>query len=81
MLTKVSAKGWVVIPQELRNRYGLHEGVRVRFVDYGGVLSILPVPEDAVRAGHGMLKGRRLTARLLEERGRERDEEDIEPRA
>lgn len=78
MLTKVSAKGWVVIPQELRNRYGLRQGTPVRFVDYGGVLSIFPVPANPVRAGYGMLKGkgRRLTDRLVEEHRQDRERED-----
>lgn len=35
-----------MIPQELRKRYGLRRGALVRFVDYGGVLAIFPVPED-----------------------------------
>lgn len=68
MVTKVSTKGWVVIPQELRERYGLRRGTLVRFVDYGGVLSIFPVPENPVQAGFGMLKGNQFTTRLLEER-------------
>lgn len=78
MFTKVSAKGWVVIPQELRKRYGLREGTPVRFVDYGGVLSIFPVPENPVQAGFGMLKGkgRRFISRLLEERRKEREREE-----
>ena len=37
---KVSAKGWIVIPQALRDRYGLKKGARVQVVDYGGVLAL-----------------------------------------
>lgn len=76
VLTKVSSKGWVVIPQELRKRYGLRRGALVRFVDYGGVLAIFPVPDDPVRAGFGMFKGRRFTDTLLDERRSEREKED-----
>lgn len=74
--TKVSAKGWIVIPQELRNRFGLRQGTQVRFVDYGGVLSIVPVMSDPVAAGFGLLKGRSLTARLLEERRQDNKREN-----
>ncbi len=33
----VSKKGWVVIPQELRKRYGLEKGDQVHIIDYGGI--------------------------------------------
>ncbi|MDP2860007.1 MAG: AbrB/MazE/SpoVT family DNA-binding domain-containing protein [Bacillota bacterium] len=69
---RVSEKGWVVIPQELRRKYGLSKGTAVRFVDYGGVMGIVPAPKDAINAGFGMFKGRRLTQRLLEERKRDK---------
>jgi len=35
----LSEKGWVVIPQELRERYGLKKGDRVHVIDYGQDLS------------------------------------------
>ena len=38
----VSSKGWVVIPADLRKKYGLDAGSRVMVVDYGGVLAIVP---------------------------------------
>jgi AbrB family looped-hinge helix DNA binding protein len=38
----LSEKGWVVIPQDLRRRYGLKKGDRVHVIDYGGVISIVP---------------------------------------
>ncbi len=53
----LSAKGWVVIPQELRERYHLKKGDRVHFVDYGGVVAIVPVSREPLREAAGMLKG------------------------
>lgn len=73
---RVSEKGWVVIPEELRRKYGLVKGTAVRFVDYGGVMGIVPVGTDPIAQGAGMLKGSPLTQRLLEERKRDRE---IEP--
>ena len=59
----LSAKGWVVIPQELREKYGLKKGDKVQVIDYGGGLSIIPIPKDQSKAGHGMFKdGSSLTA-------------------
>ncbi len=65
----VSGKGWVVIPQELRERYGLKKGDRVHFVDYGGALALIPVSGDLAKKGCGMLKqGTSLTEALLQSR-------------
>lgn len=72
---RISEKGWVVIPQELREKYGLKKGSIVRFVDYGGVLSIVPVPRNPVKEAFGMFRGLRLTQRLLEERKRDKEME------
>lgn len=71
----VSSKGWVVIPQELRRKYGLKPGSRVQVVDYGGTLAIIPVPEDPIAAARGMLAGEPSGTRELLE-GRERGRED-----
>lgn len=76
-LLKISAKGWVVIPAELRLRYGLKPGMHVQVVDYGGVVSLIPVLQDAINQAAGMLKGKTsLTQALLHEHAREnRDEQ------
>lgn len=73
----VSAKGWVVIPAPLRRRYQIEPGQKVRIVDYGDVLSLVPPMKDPVREARGILSGggKPLTKALLEERGRERKRE------
>jgi AbrB family looped-hinge helix DNA binding protein len=69
----ISNKGWVVIPAELRKKYGLKPGAEVRIVDYGGVLAIIPAMQEPVNQAAGMLKaGKKLTDSLLEEHLRER---------
>ena len=73
----VSSKGWIVIPAEFRKKYKLTPGSKVAIVDYGGVLSIVPVPDDPIGASAGMLKGGpSLTKALLEERALDRERED-----
>ncbi len=72
---KISQKGWVVIPAEYRRRYGLKSGDRVRIVDYGGVLALVPPMKDPVEESMGMLEGASLTKPLLAERARERESE------
>lgn len=68
----ISTKGWVVIPVELRKKYGLTSGVQVRVVDYGGVLALIPALKNPIQETAGMLKGdSSLTQVLLEERAQE----------
>ena len=72
----VSAKGWIVIPAELRRKYHIEPGGQIRIVDYGGILGLVPALEDPIREARGALAGKTsLTRALLEERRRERARE------
>ncbi|MEJ2559411.1 MAG: AbrB/MazE/SpoVT family DNA-binding domain-containing protein [Anaerolineae bacterium] len=74
LTAKVSSKGSVVIPAEIRKRYQIQPGDMLAFVDYGGQLSLIRVPDDPIAAGRGMLKsGPSLTQELLEEHRREKE--------
>ena len=65
----VSAKGCVVIPQDIRTALGLKKGDKVKFIDYGGVVALIPVSDNPIEAMDGMLKGESsLTKVLLETR-------------
>ncbi len=80
--TTVSAKGWVVIPKAIRDRYGIKKGDKVHIIDFGGRISIVPVAKDPIAAGWGMLKGGpSLTEGLLADRRQEleREERDLPP--
>ena len=73
METTISEKGWVVIPVELRRKYHLQPGMKVHFVDYAGVISIIPVRDQPIQEGRGMLagNGRSLTKALLDDHDQE----------
>ncbi len=76
MNVTVSQKGWVVIPAELRKKYGIKPGSKLQFVDYGGVMSLIPGFEDPVHEGAGMLKGGpSLTEAIVEEHRKELEHE------
>jgi len=65
---KISSKGWIVIPADLRRKYHLLPGTRVTVVDYGGVLSLVPISEDPVASSAGTLRGRTsLTQAIVRE--------------
>jgi AbrB family looped-hinge helix DNA binding protein len=73
----VSAKGWVVIPKAIREKYGLGKGSRVQVVDDGERVTIVPLPDDPVEALHGMFEeGPPLTRELLAEREQDRAREE-----
>ena len=75
--TTVSAKGWVVIPKPIRDKHGLKKGSRVQVVDHGHILVIVPLPDDPIKALHGMFKdGPSLTNDLLHERAKDRAKEE-----
>lgn len=67
---KVSTKGQVVIPAELRKRHHLEPGAQVRIFEYGDLVCIAPVVKEPVEAAYGFLPegGKPLTEELLEER-------------
>jgi AbrB family looped-hinge helix DNA binding protein len=68
----LSEKGWVVIPQELRERYGLKKGDRVHVIDYGGVISVIPASRTPIKKACGMLKGKTsLVKELMKSRAQD----------
>lgn len=61
----LSSKGWVVIPQEMRERFGLRKGDKVHFVEYGGVIAVVPVSKNPVEESAGTLKGETSLVKAL----------------
>jgi AbrB family looped-hinge helix DNA binding protein len=70
----ISQKGGVVIPAELRSKYQWKAGDRVKVVDYGGIVSLVPLLRDPEEAGIGVLKrrGRSLLKALKQARKEKR---------
>ena len=77
MKAKVSAKGWVVIPAVLRDRFGIKPGTSVEFQETGGRIVLIPRTKDPVEELYGKLAGKiSLTDALLEERTKELKREE-----
>ena len=65
-------KGQIVIPAEIRAKFGIKKGVKVRVYDDGKRIIVEPVLNDPVSAGRGMLKTRgRVLKALLSDRKQE----------
>jgi len=72
--SKLSEKGWVVIPNSIRKRYGLEKGDHVNIIDYGNIISIIPLSADPIKESAGLLKGdSSLTQDLLKQRKRDKE--------
>jgi AbrB family looped-hinge helix DNA binding protein len=80
--SKVSAKGWVVIPAVLRKRFGIEPGSSIEFRETGERIVLIPESKDPVEAFYGKLAGKMsLTDALLEERRKEMRREETRVRA
>lgn len=74
--SKVTVKGQVLIPGDIRKRHHIDPGCEVRFVEYGNVVCIVPMVADPVAAAWGMLPSApSLANELLEERNRDKARE------
>ena len=69
-VSKVTVKGQVLIPGDIRKRYHIEPGSEVQFLEYGNVICIMPVVEEPVEAAYGFLRdgGPAVTEELLRER-------------
>lgn len=75
----VSARGRLVIPKTLRERYGFKPGTKIRFVEYGGVVALTAEVRDPIEATYGILKplgGPALTDDIRAEHQREVEDEE-----
>ena len=74
----VSSKGQVVIPAKLRRRLGIRKGTKVHLIEEGSRLVLQPVTREFIHSLRGSLKGTpSLLNKLLEERRRDRNREEL----
>ncbi len=76
-VAKVSSKGWIVIPKELREKFNITPGQQILLTEEEDRLTINPIPEDPISAYKGLFKGTPLTEELLEARKEETDNEEL----
>ena len=72
-VSRVYEKGQTVIPKAIREVAGIAYGTRLQWEVREGVIQVVPMPKDPVRASEGLLKGKGLTfQQFLRERQQER---------
>lgn len=66
---KTLSKGQIVIPAEIRKRYGIKPGSELQIMEYGGIIYLIPPVEDPIKAACGILPSKpSLSEILLKER-------------
>jgi AbrB family looped-hinge helix DNA binding protein len=73
METTMTSKGQIVIPSELRRKYGLEAGVRIQLIDDGEQIILQPITPAYVRKVRGLLKGNRGMKALVQDRQMEKE--------
>jgi len=78
--TVISSKGQVIIPAEMRERYGLKKGTPATWTEEKGRLILTPITVQRIREIRGFLKPQpgepSMFEELFAERARERERED-----
>ena len=71
-IVKISSKGQIVIPKEIREKLGVTPGKKVLLRMVGKHAEITPLPDDSIKAMRGIIKGGKSMAKeLLAERKRD----------
>jgi AbrB family looped-hinge helix DNA binding protein len=76
METHVTAKGQIVIPAELRRKYGIKSGTRIVIIDNGDSITLKPITEQYISSLRGSLRGKGVLKALVEERRLDQERED-----
>ncbi len=69
-ISKITIRGQMTIPVELRRKFNIKKGTRVAILEgEGRAILLRPLPDDPIEASRGVLKGKTsLTKALLKNR-------------
>jgi AbrB family looped-hinge helix DNA binding protein len=73
----VTSKGQLVVPAQIRRRYGIKPGTKICFIERDHEILFQPITKEYIRSVHGMLKSETsVTQELLKERAKDKEREE-----
>ena len=75
METYATVKGQIVIPAELRRKYGIKNGTKIIITDTGDAIVLKPMTEQYLKNLQDSLKGKGGLKVLVEERRKDKERE------
>jgi bifunctional DNA-binding transcriptional regulator/antitoxin component of YhaV-PrlF toxin-antitoxin module len=72
MNTTVSRRKQTSVPAAICNRYNIHEGTRLEWIDTGFGIQVVPIMGDPVAHLTGIAKGEGLRVQLLKDRKKDK---------
>lgn len=76
MKAKVTSRGQVSIPSEIRRQFNIEPESRVEWIVESNVIKVVPLPKDPIAAFRGRGSRKFSTDRLIKERRAEREKEN-----
>jgi AbrB family looped-hinge helix DNA binding protein len=74
--SKVTSKGQIVIPKQIRARYGIKPATVIRWIQKGEGVLMIPDSEDSNLTAKGMIRKAGLLEKLLKARHADRLKEE-----
>ncbi len=75
IISRVTSKGQVVIPKQLRQKYAIVPATSIRWIEQEDGILMVPETSDPVQAARGMLQGSGLLEALLKAKQEEKKRE------
>jgi AbrB family looped-hinge helix DNA binding protein len=69
----ITVKGQIVIPVELRRKYGITQKTKIFIVDNGNEIILRPITNQYLKSLQGSLKGSGTLEFLMEERRKDKE--------
>ncbi|ODS31525.1 MAG: putative transcriptional regulator [Candidatus Scalindua rubra] len=73
MKSTVTVRGQTAIPAEIRRRYNIKPNTKIEWIDDGQTITVLPIPQNPLKALRGKFKEVDLREALLKSRKEERN--------
>lgn len=72
MESTVTVRGQTAIPAAIRRRYNIKSKTKLEWIDDGHTITVLPIPQNPIKALKGKFKDTDLLGALMESRKEDR---------